>query len=204
MNLLAHLLLSPSDPEVRLGNVAADFFPKQFSPSPGVAAGIRIHRQIDAFTDRHPVVQRARRRFSPGFSRVSGILIDVFFDHILSLEWAEYGDGELNEFVADFYQTLVITKTALPAKPVEALDRMIEQNWLGCYGTREGMILTLERIQNRMSRQWRLPEAYQEFQHWEKELRMDFIEFFPALRNHIRSTFPTISNGEANGQPPFA
>lgn len=51
MNYLAHLYLAPDDDESLLGNLMGDFVkgPLDGRFSPGIAAGIRLHRHIDSF-----------------------------------------------------------------------------------------------------------------------------------------------------------
>ena len=54
---------------------------------------------MDAFTDRHPVVQRSIARIGPTWGWFSGILIDVYYDHLLALDWDRYSDVPLRAFV---------------------------------------------------------------------------------------------------------
>ncbi len=63
MNFLAHLYLSADDPEIQLGNFIGDFvrgrdLSSRFSP--GIVKGISLHREIDEFTDRHPIVKLSK------------------------------------------------------------------------------------------------------------------------------------------------
>ena len=60
MNLLAHLHLSAGlSAEETAGNVLADFLPNDLVAPPGIDRGITLHRKIDGFTDRHPLVVEA-------------------------------------------------------------------------------------------------------------------------------------------------
>ncbi|MGL4552092.1 MAG: ACP phosphodiesterase, partial [Gemmataceae bacterium] len=64
MNWLAHALLSPPDPEVRLGNLLADLVKGRDRHPMGepFRRGIALHQRIDRFTDAHPVVHRSIAR----------------------------------------------------------------------------------------------------------------------------------------------
>lgn len=64
MNWLAHLLLSEPPPTLRVGGLLPDLvsaavlenLPMEFQ------RGIERHRQVDAFTDSHPIVRRSVQR----------------------------------------------------------------------------------------------------------------------------------------------
>jgi hypothetical protein len=65
MNYLAHLHLGGAQPAQLLGSLYGDFVKGPLEgrfPEP-VEAAIRLHRRIDAYTDAHPLVQRAKQRF---------------------------------------------------------------------------------------------------------------------------------------------
>lgn len=56
MNLLAHLYLSANHPiPVQAGNLLADFLRRTGAhiPDDAFAAGVRLHRSIDAYADAH-------------------------------------------------------------------------------------------------------------------------------------------------------
>ena len=61
MNLLAHLHLSTGQP---VAMAAGNLLPTScaaLAPRPEFAAGVRLHRAIDVFTDSHPLIRAARR-----------------------------------------------------------------------------------------------------------------------------------------------
>ena len=85
MNYLAHLHLGGPGREDRLGSLYGDFVKGSADVWPaGIAAGIRLHRRIDVYTDDHPLVIRAKTRLPAARRRVAGLLVDVFFDHCLA------------------------------------------------------------------------------------------------------------------------
>ena len=91
VNLLAHLHLSAGlTPEETAGNVLADFLPNDLEPPPGIASGIDLHRHIDGFTDRHPLVAEARDLISKPRRRLASIIVDVAFDYTLCQVWDDH------------------------------------------------------------------------------------------------------------------
>lgn len=154
MNWLAHFVLSPSDDRIRLGNWLEDILtPEQARrvEDPRVLAGMALHRRIDRRTDSHPEVLRSRSLLPPGVRRYAGVVLDVAWDHFLSCEFSRLTGRELPEFVEEIHGGLVRTKKLVDSPVAAVVDRMIEERWLGCYGTPEGYELTLRRIANRLS-----------------------------------------------------
>ena len=132
MNFLAHLHLGGERPGQLLGSLYGDFVkgPLQDRWPTDIEAGIRLHRQIDVFTDSHPVVLQAKQRFPRERRRYAGILVDLFFDHCLAAHWHDYASEPLHDFTARVYQVLR-EEAELPAKLALIAPRMAAQDWLG-------------------------------------------------------------------------
>ncbi|MBF3245410.1 DUF479 domain-containing protein, partial [Pseudomonas aeruginosa] len=113
MNYLAHLHLGGPQPAQLLGSLYGDFVKGRLQGQwPGeIERAIQLHRRIDAFTDSHPLVHAAKRRFPLERRRFAGVLLDVFFDHCLARDWNDYADEPLPQFVERVYGTL---RTASP------------------------------------------------------------------------------------------
>jgi acyl carrier protein phosphodiesterase len=190
VNLLAHALLSGSDPETRLGNVLADFVKgRDRRPmSPAFLGGVRHHQAIDAFTDAHPVVSRSKARIR-GYRHFTGILVDVFYDHFLTLRWGRYSSESLGDFTARLYAEFRSHRITLPVDAQATLDQIIDDDWLGSYGSVEGVEDTLCRISHRLEarvgRDFGLGKAVSELLANFDEFARDFAEFFPLLQAHV-------------------
>ena len=132
MNWLAHVLLSESSPRFRAGNILPDVLGMQSLAPLGAEyqRGIACHHVIDAFTDEHPIFARSRRRFHAGYRRFSGILVDVFYDHVLAAQWREHAGIPLAEFVAGFYADLAVVRGELPESIHPLLDQPFVPKWL--------------------------------------------------------------------------
>lgn len=134
MNYLAHLHLGGRQPADMLGSLYGDFVkgPLQGRWPLQVEAGIRLHRQIDAFTDSHPLVLQAKARFPSERRRYAGILLDLFFDHCLAANWQDYSTEPLEDFTLRVYRALQ-SEPQLPGRLALIAPRMAEQDWLGSY-----------------------------------------------------------------------
>lgn len=183
MNYLAHLHLGGQQPAELLGSLYGDFVKGPLDsrwPAP-VEAGIRLHRQIDAFTDRHPLVLQAKSRFPDARRRYAGILVDLFFDHCLAANWPQYADEPLSCFTARVYQALG-DEAELPGKLALIAPRMAAQDWLGSY--REFAVLeqVLTSMGRRLSRPEGLAGAMEELARLYQPLSEDFRAFYPQLQ----------------------
>lgn len=159
MNYLAHLALTPSSTGVRadalrIGNLLGDFIKGTESTlrlqlSADLVDGIMLHRAIDKFTDAHPTFLASKQLLSPERKRFAGIVVDIIYDHFLSLHWETYHDEPLDQFIAKVYTLLDTNKEWQLGTLKQAFPIMKSQNWLGCYSTVEGINTTFRRVASR-------------------------------------------------------
>lgn len=184
MNYLAHLHLGGQEPEQLLGSLYGDFVKGRLEGrySPKLLDAIQLHRQIDAFTDSHPVVLRALGRFPAQRRRYAGIIVDVFFDHCLARHWADYSDVPLRQYTAGVYRVLA-AEPELPGRLARMAPYMIADDWLGSYQE----FAVLEQVFNGISRRLSKPEgilgAMGEVRALYEPLTEDFREFYPILQS---------------------
>ena len=188
MNYLAHLYLADETAHSLVGNLLGDFAPGDCSRRyhPEICRGILMHRQIDRFTDSHPLFVRSRNRIHRDFGLFRGVMVDIFYDHFLARNWELYSKTRLEDFCALVYEILLEQEPILPARLREILPRMVSQNWLLSYRKKESIASALRGIGRRFSRKNNLAEGFQEFQYHYHSLENDFQEFFPELIQHAR------------------
>ncbi|CDF93317.1 MULTISPECIES: ACP phosphodiesterase [unclassified Pseudomonas] len=190
MNYLAHLHLGGTGREQLLGSLYGDFVkgPLQGTYDPRIEAGIALHRRIDQYTDRHPLVDTALSRFSTVRRRYAGIVLDVFFDHCLARDWALYGDGALADFTSRVYRVLA-DEPQLPGRLAHIAPYMAADDWLGSYQEFEVLGQVLRGISRRLSRPEELAGAMEELIRLYEPLSEDFRLFYPQLQafatNHL-------------------
>jgi acyl carrier protein phosphodiesterase len=185
LNFLAHLYLSGADPKVKIGNFIGDFvkgrnLSEQFEA--GIVKGIALHREIDAFTDRHPVVRESKIRLRPKYRHYSPVIIDVFYDHFLAANWANYSDQLLADFARDSYNTLEKYQALLPDQVNQMLPYMIKGNWLVGYSQVEGIHRALSGMARRTPYESKMEEATADLQLYYSEFQDEFDRFFPELK----------------------
>jgi acyl carrier protein phosphodiesterase len=191
MNYLAHLHLGGQRPGQLLGSLYGDFvkgrLQGQFAPE--IEGAIQLHRSIDVFTDRHPLVDVALSRFSLTRRRYAGIVLDVFFDHCLARDWALYADRPLALFTSDVYRVLS-SERQLPERLARIAPHMVANDWLGSYQEFEVLEQVLRGISRRLTRPEELAAAMQELRRLYEPLSEDFRLFYPQLQDFARN-YPT-------------
>lgn len=190
MNYLAHLLLAENSPESQIGNLLGDFVKgslEQYEThySEAIIKGIKTHRRVDHFTDTHPIYLVSKKRISQKNRRLSGIIIDVCYDHFLAKHWTRFSNEQLEAFINNIYKILEENRKILPANLQAALPRMISENWLGSYKTVEGVDLTFTRISRRLKKENSLATALDELINNYVEIELDFLTFFPKLISYV-------------------
>lgn len=183
MNYLAHLHLGGQQPEQLLGSLYGDFVKGPLAgrfPLP-LEAAIRLHRQIDVFTDSHPLVLASLARFPRERRRYAGIILDVFFDHCLALHWQDYADQPLAQFTGRVYQVLG-AQPDLPGRLAQIAPHMAADDWLGSY--REFAVLeqVFRGIARRLSRPEGMDGALEVVDALYQPLMDDFRVFYPQLQ----------------------
>ena len=183
MNWLAHLYLSEPTPAFRIGNLLPDLAPASTLTDlpPAFQRGVKHHHQIDAFTDTHPVFARSKSRIAPPLRRFAGILIDVFYDHILAREWATYSATPLEEFVSEFYASFEHVRADIPSEAYQRLEDIRRHDFLCSYQHLEGVSNALRRISTRLRKPVPLADSVVAFQESYNLFLEDFRIFFPEL-----------------------
>lgn len=183
MNILAHIYLSNNQPQLQIGNFIADFIiGNQYKHLPEtIQQGIILHRQIDTFTDTHPIVKQSKHRLNKRYKLYNGIIIDIFYDHFLAKNWDHYHPLNLTEFSVNFYELLTENRDILPPKVIKILPYLIHQNWLLNYAKLEGIERTLIGMNKRTQFQSQMHLAIADLKLHYNDFESDFNVFFENL-----------------------
>jgi acyl carrier protein phosphodiesterase len=188
VNYLVHFLLAGDDDELRLGNLLGDFVKgrvRRFEHQ-GVTerlrAGIQMHRAIDAFSDRHPAVHRSKRIVAQEYGRLSAVIVDVFYDHVLARRWTEHHPQPLSVYAQDVYRTLGGNLHRLPAGVHPLVRSMTRGDWLGGYASARGIERALQGMAQRRPVAATIGTAGRMLADHFDRFSDDFDEFLPDLR----------------------
>lgn len=188
MNHLAHALLAGNDADVVLGSLLGDFVhgPVPTDLRRGVENGIRLHRAIDVYTDAHPVVAGLRAEFNAPYRRYAGILLDVWFDHLLARDFAHWCDTPLARFSDALLALLQRHHDELPLTMQGFVVYMRRSRLPAAYADTSVIGQVLAGIGTRLSRANPLHEALPVLLEREALLRAGFTAFFPQLTDYAR------------------
>ena len=187
MNFLAHIYLSGDQPKIMVGNFIGDFVKgrnlmDQFEPE--IALGIALHRAIDEFTDRHPVVLESKIRLRPKYRHYAAVIVDIFYDHFLSKFWNNYHAEPLAAFSAQTYKTIEQHWEILPVDVKKMLPYMIADNWLLNYGNLDGIERALTGMSRRTRHDSKMNESIVELRKYYDAFKAEFELFLPDLKQH--------------------
>jgi acyl carrier protein phosphodiesterase len=184
MNFLAHIYLSNNQPMVTIGNFIADGIKgKDYKNYPkDIQIGILLHREIDTFTDAHPLVRQSTKRLHQNYSHYSGVIVDILYDHFLAKNWNSYSDVPLETFVDDFYDLLETHYELLPTRIQKMMPYMLADNWLVSYAKIEGIQKVLDGMNRRTKLISGMNNATSELQQYYTEFEEEFTVFFEELR----------------------
>jgi acyl carrier protein phosphodiesterase len=157
-------------------------------PEP-VRKGIILHRHIDTFTDRHPVVHRSKIHFTRKYHRYAGVVVDILYDHFLTREWDFFSRRPLESVTYNFYRAMVNNFDILPDNVKASFPFFIINNWIETYQTKSG----IRHVLRTMSKKTSLPSETRYAMKMLKRnyyvLHDDFMEFFPQLIEYVEKDF---------------
>lgn len=191
MNVLAHIYLSGDSDEVIIGNYIGDYVKgRDYLKYPDeIRRGIIIHRHIDAFTDKHPVVHRSKILFSKKYHKYAGVVTDILYDHYLTKEWDFFSRRPIESVTYQFYRAMVNNYSILPDKVKDRIPFFIINNWIESYRTSKGLKSVLRAMSKRTSLPNEARYAIKTFKKNYYSLNDDFMEFFPQLIDYVESEF---------------
>lgn len=188
MNHLAHALLAGNDEDLILGSLLGDFVhgPVPTGLRPGVERGLRLHRVVDMHTDAHPVVAELRAGIEPPFRRFAGILLDIWFDHLLARDFARWCDTPLLTYSAELRALLHRHHDELPATMQRFLVYMDQHDLPAGYAGLVQVERAITGVGWRLSRANPLAQAVPVLQAQAPRLQQGFDDFFPQLQAFAR------------------
>lgn len=188
MNFLAHAYLSFGDYDLLVGNLIADTIRgKQIELFPeSISKGVRLHRMIDSFTDKHPVVMETADVFKASVGRYSGSFLDVAYDHFLALDTASIPQEGWGKFAAGCYSALEARGSILPPKFCSMYLYMKKENWLANYSEMWLMEKSFERLTRRAVYLSDEISVFDDFMDKYDILRESYNQFFPELKAYAK------------------
>ncbi|MFT4652846.1 MAG: acyl carrier protein phosphodiesterase [Kangiellaceae bacterium] len=190
MNYLAHIHLAHITNTSLLGNFLGDFVKGSDLGylSPELSRGVRLHRAIDTFTDQHVLVRQLKKQFPSSIRRMSGVTIDIYFDHLLSLYWCKYNANTIHYVLDKFYAELTNNDISLAGRFSEVKQGLLTYQWLHEYAQKEAVNRAFFQIEKRLNHRVRFAQESIDFiANNEQQFSVAFTQFYPALIDYCQS-----------------
>ena len=198
MNFLAHLYLSKDNKNILIGNFISDAVKgKAYKKYPKeIQVGLILHRNIDNFTDTHPIVKRSMHRLNPRYRHFDGIIIDILYDHFLAKNWSKYSNIPLEIYAQNVYSFLSENVESFPEELQNLLPSMIKYNWLVNYASLEGIERVLGGMNRRTKGISQMDLAIEDLKLHYKELEEDFTAYFKELEDFVAEKTQYLINNQ--------
>ena len=192
MNWLAHVFLSENHIEHQLGNLLTDPLKGKAweGASTRIHAGIKMHMRIDSFTDTHPLVSQSKAILTPR-GHLKGVVLDILYDHFLSLHWDRFCSIEREHFLDDFRFRALESIGGYPSEAQRVILRVVGNQQLSSYLHMDGVVDAFQRLDNRLSERARSKDNCTRYipliAQNREELEANFLCFFPELMEAVKN-----------------
>ena len=190
MNYLAHIHLAHLTQTSMLGNFLGDFVKgndlSDFSSE--IQQGIKLHRSIDTFTDSHEQVLYLKQQFPDTIRRMSGVVIDIYFDHLLCRHWHQFTDLSMDIVLPQFYAELSSHQLNVEGRFKAVEKGLLQHRWLADYVKRDSCMRAFNQIEKRLHHRISFAdEANNHLSTHHDELERIFFSFYPELIKHAKA-----------------
>lgn len=187
MNYIAHIHIAEHTNTSKLGGFLGDFVKGSDLShlSQELELGIRLHRHVDTFTDTHSIILNLKQKFPTELRRMAGVIIDIYFDHLLMTHWEKFSEQTFHSLFTQFYAEL--NTFSLPKNQHYTLQsqRLISHQWLKEYQREQTCFRAFTSIEKRLKGKIQFAQQAQDFViQNRKEMADSFQQFYPELLKH--------------------
>jgi acyl carrier protein phosphodiesterase len=195
MNFLAHCALAKDAAKtfdfgtdalegLLAGAVIGDFVKGRIPTDWPVAlqAGVRLHRKIDAVSNRNNALQGLSADYPAPVRRFAPIFLDLLADYCLASNWPDHYTYPLKPFSQDCYDAIAKHQSFLPDHGVRFFDYMQQQDLLANYHQWAHVRRGIESVLRRLGRPELLDLAQEAMLAGEKDTAENLAEILTGLR----------------------
>lgn len=189
MNFLGHLYFSRNDHELMYANLFGDHIKgSHLEEYPGtVKKGIFLHRAIDHYIDHHPAVIELLHGLYPELPKVAGIAVDLYFDHLLAMNWEKFHSKDLEVFLEEFYSYEPQVWDSFSTDFQVFIGNMKKYRWMNYYSRFEGLEKSSEGVASRISFANKLKDAPTVFLKHREQIEIAFYAFMKDAIPHFQN-----------------
>lgn len=127
------------------------------------------------------MVQGSKNRLRPKYRHYSGVIVDMFYDHLLAKNWSLYSKEPLEDFADRCYALIQDKEAILPEEVNRLMPYMISGNWLVNYAKTEGLHRALSGMARRTPFESKMDEAVVDLKENYSAFEKEFHQFYPEL-----------------------
>jgi acyl carrier protein phosphodiesterase len=191
MNFLGHLYFSNNDTPLMYANLFGDFVKgkdlERFSDLQ--KKGIILHRALDQYIDHHPAVLELMHQLYPHLPKVTGIAIDLFFDHLLAKQWDNYHSSSLNDFLTNFYSVSIQDDPNYTEEYKIFIQQLKRHNWIASYPHFFALEKMSQGVSSRISFKNSLVTAPEVYLQFESQIEQTFTRYMIDAQNYFPKYF---------------
>ena len=168
-----------------------------------IQSGVRLHRRIDAISNRHPAIRVSCDRFPAALRRLAPILVDIHADLSLAHRWADHVPVQRDPFTRRCNTVIGDWRTweLDLAEPAERfLDYMVSNDLLNAYAGWEGVEVCIRGMARRLRRPDLVDAAVDACRSLSGLLTDDFDAYFPDLLSEARQFMASELNDKIREQ----
>jgi acyl carrier protein phosphodiesterase len=186
VNFLAHCALGADTDQLIVGGFLGDFVKGPVSDAfpADIAAGIRLHRRLDAFSATEPGLQTSCRRLPATLRRFAPPFVDLLADHLLAQSFAAHHGEALERFGARAYDAIDAHRAWLPARAARFFDYMRGHDLFLQYRALDAVEIAFTRVMARLDRTEVVAPMMAAARSQYDALARDFERYYPALQAH--------------------
>jgi acyl carrier protein phosphodiesterase len=193
MNFLAHCLIADraanGDEEIIAGGVIGEFVkgPVPATWPEGLAAGVRLHRRVDAYSNQLASLKVSANRFASSVRRFAPIYVDVIADHCLARQWDTYAQEPVQAFAQRCYRAIDEHSALIEGPHTDFLTWMVREDLLSSYDRWTSVERALRSISRRLKREELTAPVIDTTLLHLADFEEDFSVYFPDLVAHATS-----------------
>lgn len=164
-------------------------------PTP-LRAGVRLHRRIDALSNRNDAVTATCNRFSSVHRRFAPIYVDILGDHWLSLNWSQHHAHELLDFSQECYHAISEYQSYLGVRGQRFFEYMLQEDLLSQYDQWVHVEQALHSVLRRLDKAQDFESVNTEMLGLVEAGSAEFVRYYPQLRSawELWNAFDAIAN----------
>jgi acyl carrier protein phosphodiesterase len=132
------------------------------------------------------VVLESKKKLRPKYRHYAPVIVDMFYDHFLAVDWPRLHSLPLSEFATRAYAELTTRENILPERVKQMMPYMVKGNWLAGYARKEGIHRALTGMSRRTPFNSKMEEAIFDLEENYDVFRQEFRKFFPELQLYCR------------------